>query len=139
MMTTMMMMVGRVIIICFWSNFAHFLFFCKEKSSTTDKYIGPDVLCVSQSRLAIAFCTLGIIFLLAVIVAIYCSIKYLTQRKIYLHRQTPSDSNSGRRSIFSTSSSSNNFSQSSLGDIDSKLFAYGRVYWLIIKIFHCYC
>lgn len=97
----------------------------------SDTYLGPDVLCVSQSRLAMAFCTLGLIFLLAIIVAIFSSIRYISQRKHYhranLSPPTTSDNNSGRRSIFSLSSSSNNFSQSSL-EIDSKLFAYGRVY-----------
>lgn len=98
-----------------------------EAHSSASAYIGPDVLCVSQSRLAVAFCTLGIIFLLAVIVAIFCSIRYLTQRRMYRRTRSISDDHSGRRSIFSISSSSNNFSQSSL-EIDSKLFAYGRVY-----------
>ncbi|KAG5680595.1 hypothetical protein PVAND_010091 [Polypedilum vanderplanki] len=97
-----------------------------EKAQAQSAYLGPDVLCVSQSRLAIAFCVLGLIFLLAVIIAIVCSIRYLSQRRNYRRARPPSD-HSGRRSIFSLSSSSNNFSQSSL-EIDSKLFAYGRVY-----------
>lgn len=91
--------------------------------SAQSAYLGPDVLCVSQSKLAIAFCTLGVIFLVAVVIAIFCSLRYLSQRKIY--RGSQSD-HSGRRSIFSVSSGSNP-SQSSF-DIDSKLFAYGRVY-----------
>jgi hypothetical protein len=100
--------------------------FTEKPPEAQSAYLGPDVLCVSQSRLAIAFCTLGVIFLLAVIVAIVCSISYLSQRRNYRRARPPSD-HSGRRSIFSLSSSSNNFSQSSL-EIDSKLFAYGRVY-----------
>lgn len=94
-------------------------------SSAQSAYLGPDVLCVSQSKLAIAFCTLGIIFLVAVVIAIFCSLRYLSQRKHYRRSRPPSD-HSGRRSIFSVSSGTNP-SQSSL-EIDSKLFAYGRVY-----------
>lgn len=94
--------------------------------SAQSAYLGPDVLCVSQSKLAIAFCTLGIIFLVAVVVAIFCSLRYLSQRKVYRHSSRPASDHSGRRSIFSVSSGSNP-SQSSL-EIDSKLFAYGRVY-----------
>ncbi|CAO1376733.1 unnamed protein product [Diamesa hyperborea] len=84
-----------------------------------------DVLCISQSKLAMAFCILGMIFLIAVIVAVFCSLRYVSLRK-NRPRLVGSSQSSGRRSIFSVVSSSSP-SQSSL-DIDSKLFSYGRVY-----------
>lgn len=115
---------GKQVLGCVTENVLISLIYLAYPSAQS-AYLGPDVLCVSQSKLAIAFCTLGVIFLVAVVIAIFCSLRYLSQRKIYRRSQPPSD-HSGRRSIFSVSSGTNP-SQSSL-DIDSKLFAYGRVY-----------
>jgi hypothetical protein len=106
--------------------FFNCFFIVYTAAQSSAKYLGPDVLCVSQSKLAIAFCTLGLIFLTAVVIAIFCSFRYLSQRRSLYHRSSSTSDNSGRRSIFSVSSASYP-SQSSL-EIDSKLFAYGRVY-----------
>lgn len=41
---------------------------------------GDGILCMSTSRLALAFCVLGLIFLVAVVVAVYCLLRARTRR-----------------------------------------------------------
>ncbi|XP_031621833.1 uncharacterized protein LOC116339889 isoform X2 [Contarinia nasturtii] len=83
------------------------------------------ILCMSSSKLALAFAILGMIFLVAVIVAIFCLIWGKSKSSRWTHGTNSMRANT---SIFSSSSSSNSRFGGKLLIPYSGSLPYGRVY-----------
>ncbi|XP_055298246.1 uncharacterized protein LOC129566323 isoform X2 [Sitodiplosis mosellana] len=83
------------------------------------------ILCMSSSKLALAFCILGMIFVVAVIVAIFCLIWGKSKSSRWTHGTNSMRANT---SIFSSSSSSNSRFGGKLLIPYTGSLPYGRVY-----------
>lgn len=105
------------------------MFFIADSLPTLTNIPGDRTFCISPNKIAITFCILGLVFLCAVVVAA-CALLRARRATVGTPYYT--------RSIFSSSSGGSGYGGSKLllhespclGQVSSRHFPYGKMYWL---------